>query len=43
VDEVKAAGSHTASFDGANLSSGIYFYRLTAGGTAMAKKMMILK
>ncbi|MCB0294283.1 MAG: T9SS type A sorting domain-containing protein, partial [Calditrichaeota bacterium] len=31
VNEMKPAGYHTVSFDGSELSSGIYFYRLEAG------------
>ncbi|MDL1892038.1 T9SS type A sorting domain-containing protein, partial [Sphingobacteriales bacterium CHB3] len=43
VDEVKQAGKHSVLFDAGNLSSGVYFYRLTAGSNVETKQMMVLK
>ncbi len=37
------AGSHTVNFDGANLTSGVYLYRLTAGEFTSTKKMVLMK
>jgi hypothetical protein len=37
------AGRHTVTFDGSSLSSGIYFYRLDAGGFTDTKKMILMK
>lgn len=43
VNDVKAPGVYEASFDGASLPSGTYFYRLTAGDYSQTKKMVLLK
>ena len=48
VNEEKPAGNYEVEFDshsdrGQNLSSGIYFYKLTAGSLAKTKKMMLMK
>lgn len=43
VNEQKAAGSHTVSFDASALSSGIYIYRLNSAGFNQTKKMMLIK
>lgn len=43
VNESKTAGTYQVGFDGANLSSGIYFYKLTSDNFTETKKMMLLK
>jgi hypothetical protein len=43
VDEVKRPGSYSVAFDGRNLSSGIYFYRLKAGTFTDFKRMVLIK
>jgi hypothetical protein len=43
VDEVKAPGSYEARFDGTGLSSGVYFYRLTAGAFVQSRTMLLIK
>ncbi|MFZ5433929.1 MAG: T9SS type A sorting domain-containing protein [Calditrichota bacterium] len=43
ADGVLAAGRHTVSFDGADLSSGVYFYRLASGSLIQTRKMILLK
>jgi hypothetical protein len=43
VDEKKAPGSYEVTFDGSHLSSGVYFYRLTAGSYEQSKTMVLLK
>lgn len=37
------AGVHTVSFDASALSSGIYLYRLQAGGQVISRKMTLIK
>ncbi|MBX7046209.1 MAG: T9SS type A sorting domain-containing protein [Ignavibacteria bacterium] len=43
VNEAKQAGYYSVSFDGKNLSSGVYFYKLTAGSFTTEKKMVLVK
>jgi hypothetical protein len=43
VNGTKNAGSYTVTFSAANLSSGVYFYKLETGSTVLSKKMMLLK
>jgi len=37
------AGKYSFTFDGSNVSSGVYFYRLTAGGNTAIRKMTLIK
>ncbi len=43
VQGEKEAGYHEVKFDGTGLSSGVYFYRMTAGDYVATKKLLILK
>ena len=43
VNEEMAAGSYTVDFDGSELSSGVYFYRIAAGNFTATKKMVLVK
>src|SRR6056297_3164157 len=43
VNGVKTAGSHTATFDASNLSSGVYMYRLSSGNSVQIRKMLLIK
>jgi hypothetical protein len=43
VNDYLPAGKHTKSFDGKNLSSGIYIYTITADNFRMSKKMILMK
>lgn len=43
VSEEQPAGNYEIELDARKLSSGIYFYRLTAGNFSETKKMVILK
>jgi hypothetical protein len=43
VDENRTPGNYEVSFTSSGLSSGIYFYRLRAGGFVSIKKMILLK
>ena len=47
-NRVREAGTHTASWDGRDgagnsVSSGVYFYRLTAGTRTIMRKAVLLK
>ena len=43
VNEVKEAGTYSVTFDGSKLSSGLYFYTITAGNYTATKKLTLLK
>jgi hypothetical protein len=43
VNEIKQPGEYEFSFNGNNLASGIYFYKLTAGTFTQIRKMQMLK
>jgi hypothetical protein len=43
VNEEKSAGNYEVNFNAASLSSGIYSYKLTAGNSSEAKKMILMK
>jgi hypothetical protein len=42
-NEIKTEGSYTYEFDGNNLASGMYVYRLSAGKFTETRKMILLK
>jgi len=43
VDEVRAAGDYSVTWNAAGIASGIYFYRLTAGSFNETRKLVLLK
>jgi photosystem II stability/assembly factor-like uncharacterized protein len=42
VNGEQGAGYHEVRFDGSNLASGVYFYRLQAGNFVQTKKLLLL-
>jgi len=43
INEVKSAGTYTATFNAATMPSGVYFYRLQAGSFTETKKLLLLR
>ena len=43
VNDYLESGIHSISFDGKNLSSGVYVYRIESGSFVKAKQMILLK
>ncbi len=43
VDEVQGSGFKIVDFNASGLASGVYFYRLTAGGKSITRKFTLMK
>jgi hypothetical protein len=43
VDARMSAGRHDVPFEAPGLASGVYLYRLVAGGTVVTRSMLLLK
>ena len=43
VDQKQRSGNYEVKFDASQLTSGIYYYRITAGKFISTKKMILLK
>ena len=43
VNEVEPAGTHSVQFNGSNLASGVYMYRLESGSMSSVSRMVLLK
>ncbi|MFZ1081646.1 MAG: T9SS type A sorting domain-containing protein [Candidatus Kryptoniota bacterium] len=43
INERQIPGNYKVPFDGSKLSSGVYFYRLSANGFTATKKMILAK
>ena len=43
INEFKTAGYYTVNFNASGLTSGVYFYRLTADNFSTTRKMLLVK
>ena len=43
INEEKKSGNYQVEFNGSNLSSGVYFYRMQAGNFSNTKKLILIK
>jgi len=42
-NETKVKGTHSATFDGSNYATGMYYYTIQAGGYSGTQKMVLIK
>ena len=43
INELKSAGKYSIDFNGNNLASGVYYYKLTSDNFSDIKKMILVK
>lgn len=43
MNKTQEAGVYSIEFDGSNIASGIYFYKLETGSFALTKRMVLVK
>ncbi|HXX64053.1 MAG TPA: T9SS type A sorting domain-containing protein, partial [Bacteroidota bacterium] len=43
VNEEQQAGYHEVKFDGSNIASGVYLYRIQAGDFRQVRRMLVVK
>jgi hypothetical protein len=43
VEGIRTAGNYTVTWNPAGLTSGMYFYRLEAGGVVQTRKMLLAR
>lgn len=43
VDQMMQPGEYTRAWDAGRGASGVYYYRLTAGSSSVARKMVLVK
>ena len=43
VNDRLKSGTHTVTFDNANLSPGVYFYRLETSNISLTRKMYVIR
>jgi len=43
VNEEKLPGEYAATWDAKGMASGVYFYRVAAGGVCQTKRMLLLR